>query len=451
MEIKQFEDKNLAHYSYAILSNGEIALIDPSRNPQPYYDFARERSAVITAVIETHPHADFVSSHLEIHNTTGATIYASKLLGAGYDHQTFDKGDAIVLGSITLKALNTPGHSPDSISIVALDLEGKEQAVFTGDTLFIGDCGRPDLREQAGAITASRTQLAKQMYHSLRTELMTLPDHVLVYPAHGNGSLCGKGLSDQNSSTIGSEKKTNWSLQSMTESDFVNALLTDQPFIPKYFPFDVSVNRKGAEGFKECISKVKKREPVTCDNCAESLDPEMLIIDARPQQEFKKGHLKNAINLMADGKFETWLGSIVNPGEKFYLVAGNESTLDGLIERIASIGYEKQIALAFVSDYGSTQLQYADVEELKDNEQAFTIIDVRNQSEAKEKSLFKNAINIPLPELRERTNEIPLDKPIIVHCAGGYRSAAGSSIIKARTKNKHEVTDLSEAVKGFQK
>jgi glyoxylase-like metal-dependent hydrolase (beta-lactamase superfamily II) len=192
MEIKQFEDKNLAHFSYAIVSNGEIALIDPARDPQPYYDFAKQNTAKIIAVIETHPHADFVSSHLEIKNTAGATIYVSKLLSADYPHQTFDEGDAIVLGTITLKSLNTPGHSPDSISIVAIDEAGKEKAVFTGDTLFIGDCGRPDLREQAGAITAQRAELAKDMYHSLRNKLMTLPDDVLVYPAHGAGSLCGK-------------------------------------------------------------------------------------------------------------------------------------------------------------------------------------------------------------------------------------------------------------------
>jgi glyoxylase-like metal-dependent hydrolase (beta-lactamase superfamily II) len=149
MEIKQFEDKNLAHYSYAIVSNGEMALIDPARNPQPYYDFAKKHHAKITAVIETHPHADFISSHLEIHQSTGATIYVSKLLGAEYEHQTFDGGDAIVLGNITLKALNTPGHSPDSISIVAISENGKENADFTGDTLFNGDCGIPDLIEQS--------------------------------------------------------------------------------------------------------------------------------------------------------------------------------------------------------------------------------------------------------------------------------------------------------------
>lgn len=449
MEIKQFEDKNLAHYSYAVISNGEVALIDPSRNPQPYYDFAKQHNAKITAVIETHPHADFVSSHLEIHNTTDATIYISKLLGAEYLHQTFDEGDAIVLGNITLKALNTPGHSPDSISIVAIDENGKEKAVFTGDTLFIGDCGRPDLREQAGAITAARAELAKQMFHSLRNKLMTLPDDVLVYPAHGAGSLCGKGLSEQNSSTIGAEKISNWSLQNLYEEEFVKELLADQPFIPKYFPFDVAVNKKGADAYATSVSKVQQREPVTCQGCANSLNPDVLIIDTRPQEQFKKAHLKNAINLMNDTKFETWLGSIVNPNEQFYLIAENETILNELIERTAKIGYEKQIELAFVMDHGNTSMQLFDSEELKTNQDAYTIIDIRNNSEVKSNKIFANAIHIPLHQLRERINEIPVHKPIVVHCAGGYRSAAGSSIIKSKLNGTSQVYDLSEAVKQF--
>lgn len=451
MEIKQFEDKNLAHYSYAIVSDGEVALIDPARNPQPYYDFAKQNNAKITNVIETHPHADFISSHLEIYNSTNATIYVSKLLGAEYPHQTLDDGEAIVLGNITLKALNTPGHSPDSISIVAIDENGKQQAVFTGDTLFVGDCGRPDLREQAGAITAAREDLAKQMFHSLRDKLMTLPDDALVYPAHGAGSLCGKGLSKQNSSTIGAEKISNWSLQSMSETNFVKELLADQPFIPKYFPFDVSVNKKGADAYAISISKVPKREPITCQGCANSLDPDVLIIDSRPQEQFKKAHLKNAINLMNDTKFETWLGSIVNPSEAFYLIAENENLLNQLIERTAKIGYEKQITLAFVMDYGNTTMELFDSEELKTNQNAYTIIDIRNHSEVKTNKIFSNAIHIPLYELRERINEIPVHKPIVVHCAGGYRSAAGSSIIKSKLNGTSQVYDLSEAVKQFQK
>ena len=450
MEIKQFEDKNLAHFSYAIISGKEIALIDPARDPQPYYELAKQHDAKITTVIETHPHADFVSSHLEIHKTTGATIYTSVLTGAEYPHQTFDEDDTIVLGAITLTALNTPGHSPDSISIIARDAEGKAQAVFTGDTLFIGDCGRPDLRENAGAITATRSEFAKQMYHSLRKKLMPLPNDVLVYPAHGAGSLCGKGLSDQKTSTIGEEKLSNWSLKHLSEEEFIKELLADQPFIPKYFTYEVGLNKKGADSFAKSIMNIPVREPVTCMNCAKSLDNDIIIIDTRPQEKFKKAYLKNAINLPNDTKFETWLGSIIGPDEKFYLISDNETELNELKARIAKIGYEKNIELAFISDYGDLQMPVFESEKLKSQPDAFTIVDIRNPSEFKIQRPFQNSINIPLYELRERFDEIPLNKPIVVHCAEGYRSAAGSSILKNKLNGHATIFDLSEAVKQFQ-
>ena len=409
MEIIQFEDKNLAHYSYAIISDGEMALIDPSRNPQPYYDLAKQHEAKIIAVIETHPHADFVSSHLEMHQTTGAPIFVSKLLDAGYTHQTFDEGEEINIGTITLKALNTPGHSPDSICIVAINEQGKPKGVFTGDTLFIGDCGRPDLRETAGAITATREDLAKQMYYSLRNKLMTLPDDVLVYPAHGAGSLCGKDMSDKNTSTIGNEKVVNWSLQKYTEAGFMAELLANQPFVPRYFPYDVELNKNGVRGFNESIAQIK-----IIDSIPESLD-DYVIIDTRDEALFKKGHLKNSINLMDDTKFETWLGSIVAPHEKFYLIGEGKNQLKTLIERSAKIGYENQIVLAFVAgEIRGEKVDRLDIEQFKKSTDNYTVLDVRNPSEVKEKAYFDNSINIPLYALRERAGEIPADKPIVV-------------------------------------
>jgi hydroxyacylglutathione hydrolase len=449
MEIKQFEDKNLAHYSYAIYSEGEIALIDPARNPKPYYDFAKEKNAKIVAVIETHPHADFVSSHLEISQDMGAAIYVSKLLGAEYPHQAFDEGQSINIGKIKLKALNTPGHSPDSISIVAENEAGKDEAVFTGDTLFIGDCGRPDLRENAGNITAKRADLAKQMYHSLRVKMLPLNDDVLVYPAHGAGSLCGKGLSAANVSTMGDEKKSNWSLQTMSEEEFVGKLLSDQPFIPHYFTFDVALNKKGAEAFKTAVGKVIRREPITCSSCAKALKDDLLVIDTRPHLQFKKSHLNGAINLMNDTKFETWLGSIVQPNEAYYLVAENEEILTELIERAAKIGYEQNIAMAFVSSYGNSKIEVFDSTNLSAQIDDYTVVDIRNESEVKTQKIFANSINIPLYELRERINEIPTQKPILIHCAGGYRSAAGTSIVKGILEDKVNVFDLSEEVVKF--
>ena len=450
MQIKQFEDKNLSHYSYAVLSECEkkIILIDPARNTKQYFDYAKENDAQITGIIETHPHADFVSSHLEFHQTTGATIYTSKDVHALYPHQAFDEGQNIQLGKIKLTALNTPGHSPDSISIL-LEYEEKQKAVFTGDTLFIGDCGRPDLREGAGKIQTTRSELAKQMYHSLRDKLMKLEDDVIVYPAHGAGTLCGKNLSKESSSTIVEEKKTNWSLQAATEEEFVKNLLADQPFIPHYFPFNVELNRKGTTGLKESIDKIK-----TCDTIdgktISALDKTLWIIDTRKEEDFKKGHLPHSINLMERGKFETWLGSIIKPGEKFYLVSESKEQLQTMLERTAAIGYESQVAKGFVIESGTVKEEKINVEEFKDHQQDYTIVDVRNTSEVKEGKIFQKSISIPLAEIRNRVNEIPTDKQIVVHCAGGYRSAAASSLIHSQLNSTVKVFDLGEAIKQFQ-
>src|ERR1700749_2753709 len=256
MIIQQFYDKGLANGSYALIRTGKRIVIDPARNPQPYYDFAAQHDADIVGVIETHPHADFVSSHLEIHETTGAVIYCSKLTGAAYPHEGFDDGDVIQLNDIRLKAINTPGHSPDSICILVEDENNYEKALFTGDTLFVGDVGRPDLRENAGNITAKKEELARQMYHSTREKLMKLPHNLVVYPAHGPGSLCGKTTSPDLQSTIGRELRENYALQLMDELTFVKTLTEDQPFAPRYFGYDVELNKNGAPPLDESIGDV---------------------------------------------------------------------------------------------------------------------------------------------------------------------------------------------------
>lgn len=450
MKIKQFEDKGLAHYSYAILSECEsqIVLIDPSRDTSEYIGYAQENEAKIIGVIETHPHADFVSGHLELHQVTGAIIYCSKLVGAAYPNQAFDDGDVISFGKIRLKSLNTPGHSPDSISIV-LEHEGQDRAVFTGDTLFIGDCGRPDLREKAGNLTATREELAGQMYHSLRERLMKLDNEVTVYPAHGAGTLCGKALVDANYSTIGEEKTSNWSLQEMTEEKFVAELTADQPFVPIYFPYNVDLNKKGAASLDTSIARIKLGNPVRNGETATELEPCITIIDSRPSELYKERHLPNSINLMNNGKFETWLGSIVPPGEPFYLFAKDEADLQVLVNRAAKIGYERFIKGAMVVDYGTASSDVFDPAYFREHLADFTIVDVRNKAEHRSHPIFKDSINIPLPELRERVSEIPSGKQVAVHCASGYRSAAGSSIVADHFGKMIAVYDISEAIKEF--
>jgi len=443
MIIHQFYDKGLAHASYAVIRSGKMIVIDPSRDPQPYYDFATLHEADIVGVIETHPHADFVSSHLEIHQTTGATIYVSKLTGATYPHESFDDGDIITLDDLKLKAINTPGHSPDSICILLQDENWNDVAVFTGDTLFVGDVGRPDLREDAGNITAKKEELARQMYHSTREVLMHLPKHVVVYPAHGPGSLCGKNMSPDLHSTIGRELRENYALQLMDELQFVKTLTTDQPFVPKYFGWDVEMNKNGAPALHSGINTVVK------PGANITLGKNTLIVDTRPKEDFRKGHIKGAINLQNGEKFETWLGSIIGPDEQFYLIAETDADLDTMIKKAAKIGYEGHIKAALlVATNAKTTSAHLDVDAFKSDPQDYTIIDVRNWGEINDGLIFPNSLTIPLPELRERVAEIPTDKPIVVHCAAGYRSAAAASIIAAKIQVV-PVYDLSEEIVEF--
>lgn len=442
MIIQQFEYKPLSHYSYAVLSEGKIALIDPERNPQQYYDFAAANQAEIVAVIETHPHADFVSAHLQIHQETGATVYASAKVGADYPHAPFDAGDTFRLGAVTLSARNTPGHSPDSITIVAA--AGSETALFTGDTLFIGDVGRPDLREKVGTMQARREELAAMMFETVRHQFTDLPDESLIYPAHGAGSLCGKNLSAAASSTLGDERRFNWAFQEQSLEEFMFTLLEGQPFIPHYFGFNVDLNKAGAPALLPALAGISFRNKVTSTG---------LLVDVRAEADFKKGHLPGSLNIQAASptmKFETWLGSIIRPGEMFTLVVSSPEDTARLLHRVAKIGYEAQVKEVITLPESSLQTSPSlDLAHFKTHPQDYTIVDIRNESEITDGSIFANALAQPLYHLRENAESVPTEKPIIVHCAGGYRSAAGSSILQQALPDA-TVYDLGEAVKDFQ-
>jgi rhodanese-related sulfurtransferase len=278
---------------------------------------------------------------------------------------------------------------------------------------------------------------------------MKLSDDVLVYPAHGAGTLCGKNLSKESNSTIGKEKQTNWSLQDATEEEFVKNLLTDQPFVPLYFPFDVALNRKGANALENSLSKIKTLTAIN-QNAKTILNETLWVIDTRKEEDFKQGHLPHSINLMENGKFETWLGSIIKPGEQFYLAGESNEQNQRMMIRAAAIGYETAIAETIIVKNGNVQQAEIDVELFKKHSSDYTIVDVRNVSEVKEGKVFSNSISIPLAEIRDRVNEIPTDKPIVVHCAGGYRSAAASSLIHAKLNGKVNVFNLGEAINQFQ-
>ncbi len=444
MKIKQFKDEPLAHYSYAIVSEGEMVLVDPGRNPMQYYRFAEENKAKIIAVFETHPHADFISGHLQIHQETGASIYVSDRVGVNYPHTTFDEGQRLKVGRITFRSLHTPGHSPDSLTFVA-EKDG-ETALFTGDTLFIGDVGRPDLREKAGNLRAKRIELAKAMYQTMQTKFNDFPDETLVYPAHGAGSLCGKNMSDSPSSTLRDERMGNWAFKDQTEEKFVDEILKEQPFIPSYFPFNVDMNRNGAGN----VQQEKYRIPIKI--ATDEVEKGVIVVDVRDEVAYKKRHLPNSINIMArteSDKYETWLGAIIEPNEPFYLAVNSVEDIDEILERTAKIGYEKQTkGVITLSENISGSSDKFDLEDFRKNKEDYTIVDIRNESELAEGKIFDDAIAIPLNELRDRLDELPDEKPFVVHCGGGYRSATGSSILENKFKDQ-KVFDLSEAIQDF--
>jgi rhodanese-related sulfurtransferase len=293
-------------------------------------------------------------------------------------------------------------------------------------------------------MTAQREELARMMYHTVQNKLKPLADEVLVFPAHGAGSLCGKNLSDARQSTIGEQRATNWAFSDLDEKTFMDSLLQGQPYIPKYFGYDVDMNKKGAPSYQRSISQVSIWQE------GATLPADALVIDTRKQDQFAKGHLRGAINIMNGGKFETWLGSIVGPEEKFFLVADSTAELEILIAKAAKIGYEQLIYGAVVNPAGMTETGTSfDVEAFKSNPEVYTIVDIRSRDEHANSPIFEESLNIPLQELRERASEIPTGKPVLIHCAGGYRSAAGSSIVAGVLKGA-EVLDFSEAIKDFQ-
>jgi hydroxyacylglutathione hydrolase len=443
--VEQIEYKGLAHFSYIVMANKKILLIDPRRDAGIYYKYASNNNAQIVGIIETHPHADFVSSHLEIQKKLRIPVYMSSLTKPGYSGTAFDDGETIMISdSIGLRSMYTPGHAPDHISAVLFE-NGKDIAVFSGDSLLIGDVGRPDLRDFSIDPDAQRQRLAGMMYDTIHEKFARLSNDVIVYPAHGAGSLCGKTIRKAASSTIGYERENNHAFQKKMKADFVQSLLADQPFVPKYFQYDVELNIKGAPELGKSIASINR--------LAKNYQPGVnaIVIDARPQDLFKASYLPNAINIQGAGSFETWLGTLVAPASDFYLVAENDESLDMVIAKAAAIGYETKIKGAFVYDAGNGKhIPVLEKSTLSNGQTNYTYVDVRTTKEVQQQAVFPNSINIPLQELSERISEIPTDKPIVVNCASGYRSATATSIIK-KNLPEAKVFDLGKAVTEYLK
>ncbi|HLU93860.1 MAG TPA: MBL fold metallo-hydrolase [Membranihabitans sp.] len=446
MIIEQIHDKPLAQVSYAVWSKNEIFLVDPGRDPKPYLDFARSHGGKIVAVLETHPHADFASSHKEFMDLHGATIYINPRVGVSYDYKPLDHDDTLLIGDVTVRTLFTPGHSPDHNSYLLIDKEGQQKAVFTGDALFIGDVGRPDLREGAGNIQISRQELAGMMFQTIQDVFSQLDDEVVVYPAHGAGSLCGRQMSEELSGTIGDQKNTNWAFQIKDKNRFIQEFLQGQPFIPKYFPHSVEINRRGLPPFEQSVESVPRIDP------GDGLTEGVPVVDTRDTSLFNSDHLPDSINIQGGegDKFETWLGSIITPGMPFYLTAETEVELTEAIRRTARIGYESYIKGAFVAPetLAATRPDIP-INDFKLHPERYTIVDIRNESEVDSEPIFDASLNIPLPELQGRIHEIPVNKPIVIHCAGGYRSAIGSSLVENEIGDWTPVYDLGDRINDF--
>jgi hydroxyacylglutathione hydrolase len=435
MEIKRFYLSCLAHASYLIHDGGEAAVIDPQRDVNLYLEEAHELDVRIRWVIETHLHADFVSGHLELAARSGATICIGVGSGASFPHRALNDNDELPLGDAALRAIATPGHTEESICILAF--EGKDAqtplAVFSGDTLFIGDVGRPDLSP-----TRTPQQLASLLYDSLHQKLLTLPDNTLVYPAHGAGSLCGRQMSSDSSSTIGKERRFNYALQASSREQFVTLLTADMPPRPEYFQNEVAQNRAGAASLEELLP-IRALQP---DEVVALQSSSAVVLDTRPPEQFGASHVPGSINIALSGQFASWVARLLGTETTLVLVAEDNAAQDEARIRLARVGIEKVAGalaggiLAWV-DAGKTthsidQISALDaVEWFESNPDSTTVLDVREMTERASVGSIPGSISVPLPELEKRLNELNRGKTILVHCQGGYRSAIACSVLDA--------------------
>jgi len=436
MYFKQFYLGCLAHASYLIGSGGAGAVVDPQRDVDQYLEEAKAQGLEIKYVIETHLHADFVSGHRELAGRTGAEIVFSEKARATFPHRTVREGDELTIGKVGLRILETPGHTPESICILVTDTEVSQQPqkVLTGDTLFIGDVGRPDL---AGGLGYTPEMMAGMMYDSLHEKLLRLDDAVEVYPAHGAGSMCGRNMSQETSSTIGEQKKLNYALTPMTKDAFINMMTVDLPPAPDYFSKDAEINRTGAATLAE-IARPAALSPFEVEALAKAGH---VVLDVRSAADFGAGHVPGSVNIGLGGQFAIWSGSLLSMTTPIVIVAESEEKVDEAVLRLARVGIEtvKGYLGGGVETWREAgleleQVPQVSVDELRtliDDEQVAQILDVRRPPEF-EGGHVPRAIHAPLSELRERISQLPFDpaKPTAVICAGGYRSSAASSLLQ---------------------
>lgn len=451
MKIEQLYTGCLAHGAYYIESNGEAAVIDPLREVQQYIDMANERNAKIKYVFETHFHADFVSGHIDLSKKTGAPIiYGPTTMQTGFDITVAKDEQEFQLGNVTIKLLHTPGHTTESSCYLLIDEHGNEKALFSGDTLFIDDVGRPDLAQK---VIAELTQykLARMLYYSLRDKIVPLDDDVIVYPGHGAGSACGKNMSKETTDTLGNQKRTNYALQPMTEDEFVAQLLDGLTPPPAYFPHNVLMNIKGYESIDEVVTKGTKALSATEFEII-AQETNAVIIDTRSEENFVKGFIPNSIFIGIDGSFATWVGTILKDVSTPVIYIADEGREKEIAIRMARIGFDNNLGYlkggvnAWI-EAGKPIETLASVspEELAEKSEAgeALILDVRKASEYGSQHII-NAENTPLDYIDNEMAKIAMDKTYYVHCAGGYRSVIFASILKSKGYN-----NLINVEKGF--
>jgi glyoxylase-like metal-dependent hydrolase (beta-lactamase superfamily II)/rhodanese-related sulfurtransferase len=418
MFFRQFYLGCLAHASYLIGSNGEAAVVDPQRDVEQYIEEAERNGLAIKYVIETHLHADFVSGHRELASRTGAEIVFGAAANAELPHRDVHDGDVLELGGIELRALETPGHTPESVCWLVVE-NGAPRRVLTGDTLFIGDVGRPDL---AGGRGFTPQQMAAMLYDSLRNKILTLPDDVEVWPAHGAGSACGRNISSDTSSTIGIQRRTNYALAPMTRDEFVHIMTMDLPPAPPYFPIDAEINRTGAAPLNQCPSA-----PLGEGEVAALAAAGATLLDVRDAVSFGAAHIAGSINIGLDGQFASWCGSLLPLDRPIVIIADSRAHAAEAVMRLARVGVENVAGfLKCIETLPVDCLEQITVSELRD--QHFPTLDVRRPGEYASGHV-PGARNIPLNELPKRIADVPQQRPLAVICAGGYRSSAAASIL----------------------
>lgn len=441
MKLEQIYTGCLAHGAYYIESDGEAAVIDPLREIQPYLDMANERGAKIKYIFETHFHADFVSGHVDLAKKTGAPIiYGPTSMKTGFEALIAKDGQEFKLGKSTIKVIHTPGHTLESSCYLLVDENGKEKALFTGDTLFIGDVGRPDLAQHVIA-DLTQEKLAGHLYDSLRNKIMPLSDDLIVYPAHGAGSACGKNLSKDTYDTLGNQKKTNYALrEDMSKEEFIEELLTGLTQPPGYFPKNVLMNIHGYDSIDEILEKGTKA--LSAKEFKNEMDKgNVLVLDAREGSKFAKGFIPGSINISLYGSFAVWAGTLITDIRQKIIFICDEGKETEVVTRLARVGYDntagylnggidawKKEGYALDKIPTVTVQEFSEMEE-KDN--TINILDVRKRSEFDSEHIV-NAVNAPLDYINESMEIVDRKKKYYVHCDAGYRSMIFASILKTR-------------------